>query len=210
MRSSNSKASQPLYEKMKQDRDVMVPMRDGVHVCVDIYRPEASGKFPAILAFAVHNKDLQTPDIAEAIPPQPAWSPLWQGGMEAGDTKYLVSRGYVHVIGNPRGVGKSEDGGSPGWDAYDLIEWIAKQSWCDGNIGMIGISAFAGMQWRTALQQPPHLKAIFPYDACNAYGDIFGFRDLYPGGVLHPFTYLIDQLGVIHGVKGRPGSSPLK
>ena len=77
MKSSSSKASQPFYENMKQERDVLVPMRDGIHVCVDIYRPEASGKFPAILAFAVHNKDLQTPDIAEAIPPQPAWSPLW-------------------------------------------------------------------------------------------------------------------------------------
>jgi len=115
---------------MRQERDIMVPMRDGVHVSIDIYRPDVSRKFPAILAFAVHNKDLQTPDIAEAIPPQPAWSPLWQGGMEAGDTKHLVSRGYVHVIGNPRGVGKSEDGGSPEWDSYDLIEWIAKQPWC--------------------------------------------------------------------------------
>ena len=55
---SGSRSSQTLYGKMIQHRDVMVPMRDGVYVCVDIYRPETLEKFPAILAFAVHNKDL--------------------------------------------------------------------------------------------------------------------------------------------------------
>jgi predicted acyl esterase len=196
--------SQPLYDKMTWDRDVMVPMRDGVHICVDVYRPEAPGKFPAILACAPHNKDLQTPDIADVIPPQPAWSHLWQGAIEAGDTKYLVSRGYVHVIGNPRGGGKSEDGSPSEWDSYDLIEWIAQQPWCDGNIGMIGISAFAGAQWQAASLQPPHLKAIFPYDAFAVYG----FRDNYPGGVLQIMPYLLGPLSVTHEVKGRPGPLP--
>ena len=197
--------SKTLYKKMVWDRDIMVPMRDGIHLCIDVYRPEAPGKFPAILAIAFHNKDLQTPDIADTIPPQPAWSTLWQGVMEAGDTKYLVSRGYVHVVGNSRGVGKSEDGGSPEWDYYDLIEWIAKQPWCDGNVGMIGISAYAGAQWEAALQQPPHLKAIFPYDAFVAYSDI---RDMFPGGVLHTMAYLLSPSSVVHEVKGSPGHLP--
>ena len=198
---------QPLYDKMTQERDVMVPMRDGVHLCVDIYRPDATGKFPALLAIAPHNKDLQTPEACEeapAIGPQPAWSTLWTGAMEAGDTRYLVSRGYVHVIGNPRGVGKSEDGGSSTWDHYDLIEWIAQQAWCDGNIGMMGISAYGGFQLQAALQQPPHLKAIFPFDPRATWE----FRDRYPGGVLHVFWYLLDQLSVAHHVKGRPGTLP--
>ena len=124
----------------------MVPMRDGVKICVDVYRPDAPEKFPALLAFAIYNKDFQGPDMAEALPPQPAWSPLWTGPMEAGDTKFFVSRGYVHVIGSPRGVGKSEGGGSREWDCYDLIEWIAAQPWCDGNVGMVGISGFGAEQ----------------------------------------------------------------
>jgi len=74
----------------------MVPMRDGVHVCVDIYRPDAPGKFPAILAFAVHNKDLQTPDIAEAIPPQPAWSPYGRVAWKQGTQNTLCQRLYAH------------------------------------------------------------------------------------------------------------------
>src|SRR3972149_2721135 len=101
MKSSKAKASQPSYENMIQVRIVMSHIQGVVHLCVVFYRREPSLNFPAILAFAVHNKDLQTPNIAEAIPPQPAWSPLWQGGMEAGGTKELVSTGHVHVVGHP-------------------------------------------------------------------------------------------------------------
>jgi putative CocE/NonD family hydrolase len=183
------------------DRDVMVPMRDGVSLCVDVYRPAGPGKFPALLAVAGHNKDLQTPALAEALPPQPAWSTLWQGGAEAGDSDYLVSRGYVHIVGNPRGFGKSEDGGSSEWDLYDLIEWAAVQPWCTGNVGMIGLSAYAASQWQAAMLHPPHLKAIFPFDAMPIYGAI---HDRYPGGMLHVMLYLLDGQSVHHGGHGRP------
>jgi len=191
-----------VFDKMISHRDVMVPMRDGVRLCVDIYRPETDLKLPALLAIAGHNKDLQTPELAAALPPQPAWSTMWQGGAEAGDTDYLVSRGYIHIIGNLRGFGKSEDGGSPEADLYDLIEWIAAQPWCDGHVGMIGLSAFAAAQWQAAMLQPPHLKAIFPFDAMPAYGAI---HDRYPGGMLHVMLYLLDGMSVHHGGHGRPG-----
>lgn len=58
----------PTYSDLHWDRDVMVPMRDGVKLCIDIYRPEAEGKFPALLAFAPHNKDYQTPEIPSDLP----------------------------------------------------------------------------------------------------------------------------------------------
>ena len=200
----------PVFNNMKRQSDVMVQMRDGVHLCIDIYYPDAEGKFPALLAYAPHNKDLQGPEATEAFGPQPAWSPLWFGGQEAGDTRFFVSRGYAHIIANPRGIGKSED--TPNkvgpdnntTDLYDLIEWIAQQPWCDGNVGMTGISAFAYSQWQAALQQPPHLKAIFPYDAFFA----FPFRDFTPGGVSHIMLYLLDQSGVGHMVRSRPGQLP--
>jgi putative CocE/NonD family hydrolase len=187
--------------RMRWDRDCMVAMRDGKSLCVDIYRPDAQGTYPALLAIAGHNKDLQNPEVAAAVPPQPAWSAVWQGGAEAGDSDYLVSHGYVHVVGNPRGFGKSEDGGSPEWDLYDLIEWIAVQPWCTGNVGMIGLSAYALSQWQAAMLQPPHLKAIFPFDAMPAYGAI---HDRYPGGMLHVMLYLLDGQSVHHGGHGRP------
>jgi putative CocE/NonD family hydrolase len=198
----------PTYERMTKERDVYVPMRDGVRLCVDIYRPDAPGKFPALLAFAIYNKDIQGPDMAEALPPQPAWAPLWTGPIEAGDTKFFVSRGYAHVIGSPRGIGKSEGGGSREWDCYDLIEWIAAQPWCDGNVGMVGISGFGAEQLAVAKKQPPHLKAIFPFDSRGAYGELGGFRDEYPGGVIHLFRYLVGHFTAMHQNRGAPGPLP--
>ena len=181
------------YTGVIRERDVYVPMRDGVNLCIDIYRPDTEEKLPALLAFAIYNKDMQSLDLTEKLPPQPAWSTLWTGPMEAGDIRFIVSRGYVHVIGGPRGIGKSESGGSREWDCYDLIEWIARQSWCDGNVGMVGISGFGAEQLAVAKQQPPHLKAIFPVDPRGAYGHLGGFRHEYPGGVLHFFRYLLSH-----------------
>jgi len=175
----------------------MVAMRDGVKIAVDIYRPDAPGRFPALLAFGVHNKEIQGPEYFSGSS-QPAWSSLWTGHMEAGDTRFFVSRGYGHLIGSPRGFGKSEDGGSREWDSYDLIEWIAQLPWCDGQVGMIGIGAFGAEQILAAKRQPPHLKAIFPYDPRGAYGSLGGFRDEYPGGVLHLFRYLLDHSSSAH------------
>ncbi|HZD91635.1 MAG TPA: CocE/NonD family hydrolase, partial [Pseudolabrys sp.] len=166
----------PAYERMIAEKDVAVPMRDGVNLSIDIYRPDSAEKFPALLAFSIYNKDLQGPDVAASLPPQPAWSSLWAGLLEAGDTKFLVSRGYVHVIGSPRGIGKSDGGGSRQWDSYDLIEWIGAQPWCDGNVGMVGISGFGAEQFHAAKQNPPHLKAVFPFDPRGAYGTLGSFR----------------------------------
>ena len=199
---------EPTYSSMVKEKDVAVPMRDGLQLSVDVYRPQHEGKFPALLAFAIYNKDLQGPDYAASLPPQPAWAPLWAGLLEAGDTRFFVSRGYVHVIGSPRGIAKSGSGGSREWDCYDLIEWIAAQDWCDGNVGMVGISGFGAEQLAVAKQQPPHLKAIFPFDPRGAYGPFGGFRDEHPGGVLHLFRYLISHFSAIHQNKGAPGELP--
>src|SRR5690348_10218678 len=193
---------------MASDRDVMVKMRDGVEICIDVYRPDAAGKFPALLAFAIYNKDIQGPELADVLPPQPAWAPLWTGPMEAGDTRFFVSRGYVHVIGTPRGIGKSEGSGARTFDSYDLIEWIAAQPWCDGNVGMVGISGFGAEQLHVAKQQPPHLKAIFPFDPRGAYGALGGFREEYPGGVIHLFRYLVGHFAAMHQHRGAPGTLP--
>ena len=185
--------------------DVRVPMRDGVEICIDVYRPDVEEPVPALLAFAMYNKDFQGPDASASLSPQPAWSPLWTGPQEAGDTRFFVSRGYAHVIGMPRGVGKSDGGGDRTWDSYDLIEWLAEQPWCDGNVGMVGISGFAAEQMHVARQNPPHLKAIFPLDPRGAYGTLGGFREEYPGGVVHLFRYLVGHFGVLHQQRGAPG-----
>ena len=61
---------------MIEERDLVVAMRDGTRLAVDVYRPNGEGKYPVLYASALHNKDLQGPDIADVLPPQPAHAPL--------------------------------------------------------------------------------------------------------------------------------------
>jgi predicted acyl esterase len=174
--------SQPTYEMARED-DVAVPMRDGVTLLADIYRPAAEGRFPVLIAASPYPRQIQN-----------IGAPL--GFVEAGASDFFVPRGYVHLIANNRGTGGS--GGTFGFfdgqerrDMHDLVEWAAQQSWCDGNVGMTGISYFAGTQMEAAVERPPHLKAIMP---------IAGTFDLYQSathnglastGFLTPFLYMI-------------------
>lgn len=147
-------------------KDVRIRMRDGVHVCVDIYYPEAEGRFPALLGMSCYGKDIQK----LPVPDYPTDAVLGNGGIESGDSEYFVSRGYVHVIADSRGTGLSEGAyrvlaRKEQEDGYDVIEWMAAQPWCNGNVGMLGMSYFAMIQYLIAAQNPPHLKAICPVDA---------------------------------------------
>jgi uncharacterized protein len=139
---------------MTREFDVAVPMRDGVELLADVYRPEGPGRYPVLLAASPYPRQIQN-----------LGAPM--GFVEAGASDYFVPRGYVHVIANCRGT--SGSGGTFGFfdgqerqDMHDLVEWVARQPWSDGNVGMIGISYFAMTQLEAAVEQPPHLRAIFP------------------------------------------------
>ena len=153
---------------IRQDDNIRVAMRDGVSLLADVHRPDLNGRYPALIAASPYPRQMQ--DLGA-----PA------GFIEAGVTDFWVPRGYVHVIANVRGTCGS--GGTFSFfdaqerrDMYDLVEWAAAQPWCDGNVGMIGISYFAMTQLEAAVERPPHLKAIFPV-AVTA--------DLYEGAVHH-------------------------
>ena len=173
---------------MRVEKNVYVPMRDGVRLAVDIYYPDAPGEYPGLLAISTYGKETQQIPIPSV--PDKGTAP-WDGNLEAGDSAAIVNRGYVHIVADCRGTGYSEGeslgvhGRGSGWadgappDEYDLIEWMAAQPWCDGNVGMFGISQFGAAQTRAAIQQPPHLKAIAPIEF---HMDMY--RDLcYHGGV---------------------------
>lgn len=166
-----------------RDDDVRVPMRDGLHLLADVHRPVEPGRYPVLIAASPYPRQIQ--DLGA-----PA------GFIEAGASDFFVPRGYVHVIANCRGTGGSE--GTFGFfdsqerhDMHDLVEWAAAQPWSDGNVGMIGISYFAGTQMEAAVERPPHLKAIMP---------IAGTWDLYQSsthnglcstGFITPFLAMI-------------------
>ncbi|MDL5155645.1 CocE/NonD family hydrolase [Actinomycetospora termitidis] len=167
-------------------KDLRVPMRDGVVLAADAYAGTDDEPRPALVALSPYGKELQA--LALTMPPQLRPSPLWDGCIEAGDIARVVAEGYVHVIGDVRGSGASEGehvgnynagGVSLGEDAYDVIEWVAAQPWCDGNVGMIGISYFGSMQILAAAERPPHLKAIF---VSGGHYDFY--ETTYHGGIL--------------------------
>lgn len=170
---------------MIEERDVLVTLRDGVKCAVDVFRPSSKGKFPALLALSPYGKGHES----LPLPPQPRTSAVYARSIEAGDPKYLVDHRYVHVIADLRGIGNS-GGEYRGWmskkdaeDGYDSIEWIAKQPWCDGNVGMVGISYFGTIQLVVAAEQPPHLMAIMPWNAVADY-----YREAtHHGGILQTF-----------------------
>jgi putative CocE/NonD family hydrolase len=167
---------------MRVERGVTILARDGTRLACDVYLPEVPGRYPALLSYSHYGKDLQRV-TGERAPLSPL---IGNGGLEAGDSEYFVSRGYVHVIADARGSGDSEgeycyQGPKEQEDGYDIIEWMAAQEWCDGNCGMLGMSYFAVMQYLVAAQQPPHLKAIVPYEALT---DRYR-QSTYHGGLLN-------------------------
>lgn len=181
---------------MKEQRNVLVPLRDGTHLGADIFLPDEPGGFPALVAMSPYGKEIQT----LPVPPQPPTSPVYAREIEAGDPRFLTSHGYAHAIADVRGIGTSSDV-YRGWmspdearDGYDLVEWVASQPWCDGNVGMVGVSYYGTIQLAVAATQPPHLKAIMPF---NAPADFYR-EGTHHGGMTHVFfnyIYRIKTLG---------------
>jgi uncharacterized protein len=167
-------------------KDLRIPMRDGVELVADAYEGTEQKPRPALVALSPYGKELQA--LALTTPPQRRPSPMWDGCIEAGDIAKIVNEDYVHVIGDLRGSGGSDGehignynagGVSLGQDAYDFIEWVAEQPWCDGNVGMVGISYFGSMQVLAAAERPPSLKAIF---VSGGHYDFY--ETTYHGGIM--------------------------
>jgi len=151
-------ASEPKYQVLIE-RDVKIPMRDGVDLLADVYYPakdsqRVAGNFPVILIRTSYNKEVRP--IA-FLPNQ----------------DYFVERGYVFVIEDVRGRYKSPGrfyhGIYEAKDGYDTIEWIAKQPWSNGKIGMTGVSYLAAVQQADAAVATPHLSSMFHIQAPMSY-----------------------------------------
>jgi predicted acyl esterase len=174
--------SQPKYEVIRDD-DVAVPMRDGVTLLADVHRPSTPGRYPVLIAASPYPRQIQD-----------SGAPM--GFIEAGQSDFFVPRGYVHVVANLRGTGGS--GGTFGFfdaeerrDMHDLVEWAAAQSWSDGNVGMIGISYFAMTQLEAAVEQPPHLKAIFPVAVSTDLYEASYHHGLLSSTFITPFLFMV-------------------
>ena len=176
-----SKAEPPTFEKVKIVQ-AWIPMRDGVRLAVNLYMPsspiepstqdaEHGAKFPAILEYLPYRKDDWT--LARD----------WQLH------SYFVKRGYVSARVDLRGTGASE-GNPPDreysdqeqQDGLEVIDWLSKQSWSNGNVGMMGISWGGFNAIQLANLHPPALKAII---AMCATEDLFHDDIHYIDGLMH-------------------------
>jgi putative CocE/NonD family hydrolase len=142
----------PPANDIKVDHHVAVPMRDGVTLYADVYRPVNGGKYPVLVS--------RTPYSTERAP-SAYEEPL-----------FFARRGYVFVYQDVRGRHESEGKWEPFRndieDGYDTVEWAAVQAWSNGKVGMQGHSYGGHVQWRAAMAKPPHLVTIVPMVASTS------------------------------------------
>ena len=154
------------------DTMVMVPMRDGVRLATDIYRPkDAAGKVPLIFIKTPYN-----------------FNKIRGGNLQI--AYKAVSRGYAVAIQNERGRYYSEGDweilGNPRTDGYDALTWFADQEWSNGAVGTLGCSSSAEWQLALAAKNHPAHKAMIPMAAGAGIGRVGEFYEQgnwYKGGV---------------------------
>jgi predicted acyl esterase len=152
-------------------------MPDGITLAADLHLPgpvEEGRRCPAIIEYTPYHKNNN-----------------WVYGPRASRYPYFASHGYVFVNVDIRGAGDSEGFNTAPTspeevrDNLDVIRWCARQAWCDGSVGMVGISYTAGVCYDAARQAPEELKAII---VCQMMSDWYDGMAC-PGGSPRPFTY---------------------
>lgn len=140
--------NQPPYQAVLFQVDLMIPMRDGVRLAADVYRPARDGKaveekFPILLQRTPYDK---------------------KGARLVEQAEYFASHGYVVVLQDCRGRYRSEGTFTKyigeGQDGYDTVEWLAALPYGNGSVGMWGTSYASHVQANAAKLRPPHLKTI--------------------------------------------------
>lgn len=136
---------QPISETIRIEGHVAVPMRDGVKLYADVYRPRREGRFPTLITRTPYG--VQRDGMHEAV-------------------IRFAQHGYAVVVQDTRGRYESEGAWDPfrneANDGFDTVEWAAGQAWSNGKVGMHGGSYLGHVQWQAATMTPPHLTTIFP------------------------------------------------
>jgi putative CocE/NonD family hydrolase len=160
------------------DRKLMIPMRDGVRIATDIYRPkDTSKKYPTIFVRTPYNFNYW--DVRNGVP------------RDLSNELDAVKRGYAFVEMNERGHFFSEGNydilGPPLTDGVDEFTWISKQTWSNGKVGTIGCSSTAEWQLAVAAQGNPAYTTMIPQGFGAGVGRIapyFEQGNWYRGGAV--------------------------
>ncbi len=184
------------------EQKVMMPMRDGVRLATDIYRPKTDKPVPVVLSKTPYN-----------------FNPWSDGKLNTRTYRTAldyVKRGYAYVVQNERGRYYSEGTwrilGAPTTDGYDAIQWLAGQSWSNGKVGLIGCSSSAEWQMAVAALDPPGLAAVVPQGFGAGIGHVGEFYEqgnFYRGGVHQMLmTAWMYDYGFIQAAEHRPSFPP--
>lgn len=173
--------------------DIPIPARDGAKLMADAYCPEEEGRYPIIMTFGPYGKNqsfqFQTPApwkrLCRETPEVKENTTCKYLTWETVDPEKWTNNGYIVVRVDSRGSGRTPGFIDPFcWqeaeDYYDCIEWLATQDFCNGKVGLLGISYFAITQWNVASLNPPHLAAFCPWEGSS---DIYR-EQMRKGGIL--------------------------
>jgi predicted acyl esterase len=165
--------------------NLQIPMRDGQHLQANVWLPKHRiAPVPTILIMTPYNKDY----IGAAVPDSDRKPNL--PDLEHYALVIVDWRGFFGSLG-------AKTGGTPppnqrGRDGHDAVEWIARQEWSDGKVGMWGGSALGQVQLETAMERPPHLVCIIPM----VNGTRYSYERYYYGGVIKEgFVHLLETAG---------------
>ena len=151
----------PPHHEVTTDWDIRIPVRDGVDLSANIWRPvpdpddPPGARCPAVLELIPYGKD------------------NWRRNADVGRGEYFARRGYAFCRVDVRGTGSSggvaldEYTEDETRDGFECVEWLASQDWCDGNVAMWGISYGGFTSIQVAKLRPPHLRAIVPIMATD-------------------------------------------
>jgi putative CocE/NonD family hydrolase len=206
--------------------DVRIPMSEGFSVSANIYRSKAAAekgeKVPVVMCAHPYDNHL-TPALEKTplngapqqyrLLPQSGGKPVFSKitSWESADPNFWIPAGYAIVNMNLPGYANSEGPPSAftGHQAkcyYEAIEWIAKQPWCSGKVGLNGVSFLAISQFHVAACQayggpPPSLCCISPWEGLtDPYRDIFAFGGLTDNG-FPTFWWNTEVKPVINGTQ---------
>ncbi len=172
-------AQQSTLEALKEiaviDQKVMMPMRDGIRLATDIYRPKGDQKVPIIFSRTPYNFN--------------SWGDGEERTRTAARAYEAVKRGYAYVVQNERGRYYSEGEwdilGVPLTDGYDAFSWMKSQPWSNGKIGLLGCSSTAEWQMAVAALDHPSLATMVPQSfgaGVGRVGDYYEQGNWYRGG----------------------------
>lgn len=169
-------------ESVRELADVMVAMRDDVHLATDVYLPEGPGPFPVLLERTPYDKRGTNHGDFTRAAPEPRSKPEI--------ARWFAEAGYAFVLQDCRGRFGSEGRFtkylSEAEDGADTLAWLLAQPWCDGRVGTLGLSYGAHVQNALACLDPPGLAAMFL--------DSGGFSSAYHGGARQGGAFELKQL----------------